>query len=67
MHLRLIIALGADKASNKRKGYIHWKYTKSNIAKSKVKVGIGEEKYNHPEGVNLVAMPGSFVLFHFTF
>lgn len=34
--------------------------TKSNIAKSKVKVGIGEEKCNHPEGVNLVAMPGGF-------
>lgn len=40
---------------------------KSNIAKSKVKVGIGEESCNHPEGVNLVAMPGEFFLFFTVF
>lgn len=43
--------------------YIEKVGIKSNIAKSKVKVGIGEERCNHPEGFNLVAMPGGFFLF----
>lgn len=69
MQLRLIIVLGTDSTSNKRQGYIYIGKvgTKSNIAKSKVKVGIREEKCSHPVGVNLVAMPGGFVLFRFTF
>lgn len=63
MQLRLTIALGADSTSNNRKGGIHWKVgTKSNTAKCKAKVGIREEKCNHPKVVILVAMPGRFNL-----
>lgn len=59
MQLRLIIALGADSTSKNRKRCIHWKGG-DKVQQYKVKVGVREEKYNHPKDVNLVAMPKRF-------